>query len=268
MMKLYHLFNIIILKDIVLVLIHQKKYQNTPWATKRIGHNAANGGIFNTHRIPFQSTIRITALNPTTTSFWYIVHGVENYPIILGDLQLPTNTKLRLYKLENIELTPLQFITLATVNNSAGALYQVFLQASSSDYTYLEACYRIKIDNNENYMFLSSGTEDFYLSSYYFDDGVYHNDNAGCTYFNSNGSVSAYKFFESDPILFTKHMELVWRCGEVIGNSSSDCPNTFTRNDTVMQTEISDKNGHKNSNLKFSDVIMTSYVWIYEYSFS
>lgn len=32
----------------------------------------------------------------------YIVRGVENYPVILGDLQLPASARLKLHKIENI----------------------------------------------------------------------------------------------------------------------------------------------------------------------
>jgi hypothetical protein len=30
------------------------------------------------------------------------VRGVENYPVILGDLQLPASARLKLHKIENI----------------------------------------------------------------------------------------------------------------------------------------------------------------------
>jgi len=235
---------------------------NTPWSSKRISHNAADGGLFNTYRIPFGSSIKITATHPTTGIFWYIVRGVENYPIIFGDLILPISTRLKLYKNENVELTPLQFITIANVSNTAGALYQVFLQANSTDYNYLEACYRVKIDNDENYQFLSSGTEDFYLSAYYFDRGMYHDSNAGCTYLDNKGSMSAYKFFENDPVLFTTSMELVWRCGET-QNDAQGCPNTYpsamnNKNKNMLQNE-------NVGNLKLANTMVTTYVWVYEY---
>eukprot|EP01083_Nonionella_stella_P228807 810590_1 len=137
--------------------------KDVPWATKRIGHNAANGALFNTYRIPFQKSINITILNQKTATFWYIVRGVLNYPVIIGDLLLPADTKLRLYKQENIILQPYDFITIANITGTAGLLFMTTFVANSSDYNYLEACVRMKIDGESNYQFLSSGTEDFFF---------------------------------------------------------------------------------------------------------
>jgi len=225
---------------------------NTPWHSNWVSHEASGGGLYNTYRIPFLSSIKITAENWQQGTYWYIVRGVTNYPIILGDLQLPSNARLYLYKNENVELVPNEFITLADVNMTSGALFGVTLQANSSDFNYLEACMRVKIDYQTNYQYLSSGTEDFFLSAYYFDSGMYHDDNAGCTYLEGPGLMSAYKFFSRDPILFTKGIELVWRCGE-----TSDCPSSFPPGEKKRKPE----------NLQLANTWVTSYTWIYQYSF-
>eukprot|EP00043_Microstomoeca_roanoka_P020127 m.237745 g.237745 ORF g.237745 m.237745 type:complete len:484 (+) comp17113_c1_seq8:62-1513(+) len=154
---------------------------NTPWATPRIAHTA-DGSIYNTIRIPFEKSIRITATPASTGNYWYIVRGVENYPLMLGDLQLPTTAKLKLYKLVDYPTQPLDFVTLANVSSdTAGALFLVTCQGVSPDYNYLEACFRAYLDGQETPQFLSSGTEDFFLSSYYFKSGLYHEENSGCT---------------------------------------------------------------------------------------
>ena len=116
-----------------------------PWGTKRVGHNAKNGGLYNTYRIPFQKSINITILNQKTATFWYIVRGVFNYPLIVGDLLLPSNTKLRLYKQENVLLQPYDFITVANVSGTAGLLFQTTFVANSTDFNFLEACIRMKV---------------------------------------------------------------------------------------------------------------------------
>ena len=203
---------------------------NIPWGTRRIAH-AADGGIYNTIRIPFSKSFRVTATAPNSDYFWYFIRGVENYPVVLGDLILPPHTRLRLYKNENVYMKPLEFLRLAQVNNSAGALFMVTLVANSSNLGFLEGCMRSYVDEGNRTTWLSSGTEDFFLSAYYFDKGLYHLDNAGLTYLDRNGSglVSAYKFFENDPLLFTKSFELWWRCSDL--DFSKDkrhgCPNTW-----------------------------------------
>ena len=148
--------------------------------------------------------------------------------MVLGDLILPPHTKLRLYKNEEVHIKPLEFLPLAQVKNSAGALFMVTLVASSSNLVFLEGCMRSYIDGSNKTTWLSSGTEDFFLSAYYFDKGLYHLDNAGLTYLNKSGLVSAYKFFENDPLLFTKSFELWWRCSDRdISKDKHGCPNTW-----------------------------------------
>lgn len=203
---------------------------NIPWGTRRIAHSA-DGGIYNTIRIPFSKSFRVTATDPDSSSFWYIIRGVENYPVVLGDLILPPHTKLRLYKNEDVYMKPMEFLRLAQVKNSAGALFMVTLVANSSNLVFLEGCMRSYIDESNRTTWLSSGTEDFFLSAYYFDKGLYHLDNAGLTYLDKNGSglVSAYKFFENDPLLFTKSFELWWRCSDrdFSRDKLHGCPNTW-----------------------------------------
>ncbi|XP_068755557.1 uncharacterized protein [Montipora capricornis] len=201
--------------------------ENIPWGTRRIAHTA-NGGIYNTIRIPFSRSFRVTATTQSTGFFWYIVRGVENYPVVLGDLILPSNTRLRLYKNEDFLLRPLEFLPLADIKSSAGALFMVTMVAESSNLVFLEGCMRAYIDGSNKTTWLSSGTEDFFLSAFYFNEGLYHLPNAGLTFLDRHGRVSAYKFFENDPLLFTKSFELWWRCSDMtIDKDIHGCPNTW-----------------------------------------
>ena len=45
--------------------------KHAPWSTKRIGHNAENGGLFNTYRIPYQSSIKVTIETIRAGTFWF-----------------------------------------------------------------------------------------------------------------------------------------------------------------------------------------------------
>ena len=172
-------------------------------------------------------------------------------PLILGNLQLPANTRLMLYKNGNVSLEPLQFLDLANIQNSAGALFQVTLAANSTDFNYLEACMRAYIDGSNTTTWLSSGTEDFFLSAYYFNEGLFYSDNSGLTYIEKPGTMSAYKFFETDPLLFTKSFTLRWRCGETVGSGKNDCPNLY--------------NGSRLASPKLANTVVTTYTWVYEW---
>lgn len=252
--------------DFQLLLAHgigfteKMEIQHTPWGTKRLAH-AADGGIYNTYRIPFSKSFKVTAMHPRGGAFFYIIRGVENMPVIVGDLTLPSNTRLRLYKNVDVKLSPLQFITLVETKNTAGMLFQVTLAANSTDFNYLEACFRAVIDGEANTTWLSSGTEDFFLSAYYFNRGTFHMENSGLTYISTNPTsvMSAYKFFENDPLLFTKSFQLIWRCGETI-NTNSGCPNDWPPPTPTTKSS----GGHAP---KLNDTVVTTYAWVYEYTF-
>ena len=142
------------------------------------------------------------------------------------------------------------------MTSSAGALFMVTIEANSTDQNYLEACVRVKVDGEAGYQFLSSGTEDFFLSAYYFDAGLYHDDDAGCTFHDGKGAISAYKIFEEDPILFTKSFEVVWRCGEEQSDDNS-CPKAYpsrTGDGKVRSPQL-------------ANTMVNTYTWVYEYNF-
>jgi hypothetical protein len=151
-------------------------------------------------------------------------------------------------------LEPLQFLDLANVQNSSGALFQVTLAADSNCFEYLEACMRANIDGSNSTTWLSSGTEDFFLSAYYFNEGIFHSDNSGLTYMKGPGTMSAYKFFENDPLLFTKSLHLRWRSGEMVGSGTDDCPNDFKS-----------PSGHQNASPTLKTAVVTTYTWVYEW---
>ena len=208
-----------------------EELKNIPWGTRRIAHTA-NGGIYNTIRIPFSKSFRVTATTQSSGMMWYIIRGVENYPVVLGDLVLPSHTRLRLYKNENFFLKPLDFMNLAYVKSSAGALFMVTMVAESSNLVFLEGCFRAYIDGSNRTTWLSSGTEDFFLSAFYFNKGLYHLNNAGLTFKSNQSSpvsrIAAYKFFENDPLLFTKSFELWWRCSDdIVSTDKYGCPNSW-----------------------------------------
>ena len=232
--------------------------QYTPWGIKRMAHSAADGGLYNTYRIPFSKSFNVTATHPEGGSYFYIIRGVENMPLIVGGLTLPANTRLHLYKNVNVKLAPLEFINLASTSNTAGMLFQVTLAAVSTDFNYLEACMRAIIDGADNVTWLSSGTEDFFLSAYYFNRGVFHHENSGLTFKSNPGTMSAYKFFENDPILFTKSFQLMWRCGET-EDGPVGCPSDWP---PPGQTEF-----HGGFTPKLADTVVTTYTWVYEYTF-
>jgi hypothetical protein len=173
--------------------------------------------------------------------FWWIIRGVENLPVFLGNIRLPDNARLRLQVHDNVELEPLQIFDICH-SSRAGALYQVTLAVASKNFNFLEAVLRAYMDGAKEPLLLSSGTEDYFLGTYYFNRGMYHFPIAGLTHKEqaADGTCrfSAYRFHEDDPIIFQKGFRLAWRNGEEKDGKTYGAPQ------------------HSRA---------TSYVWLYEW---
>jgi hypothetical protein len=195
--------------------------QSAPWGSALVGKTGQPSGLYNTYRIPFGKSIRVTGqVGKTVVSpqpFWWIFRGVENLPVWHGHIQLPKNARLRLQVSENVMLDPLQAIEISQ-SSAAGALYQVMLAVKSKNFSYLEGMLRAYIDGAKEPVMLSSGTEDYFLGTYYFNRGMYHLPLAGLTHKVQNRigdcMFSAYRFHVEDPIFFHEGFRLFWRNGE------------------------------------------------------
>ncbi len=220
---------------------------SAPWGTDRLGKTGQPSGLYNTYRIPFGKSIRVTGQlgdgveKPQT--FWWIIRGVENLPVYLGEVRLPSRARLRLQVHSDATLDPLQMLEIAQSQGS-GALYQVTLSVGSGNCSFLEAMLRAYIDGAKEPLFLSSGTEDYFLGTYYFNRGTYHLPLAGLTHKEVSETgpcrISAYRFHDADPIIFQKGFRLVWRNGE-------------------------EKNGKAYGDTPPQRSHVTSYVWLYEW---
>ena len=75
------------------------------------------------------------------------------------------------------------------------------------------------MDDGEEPLFLSSGLEDYFLGTYYFNKGRYANTLAGLTHFDKEeNEFSGYRLHEDDPVFFQNGIRLTNRCGEKIGD--------------------------------------------------
>jgi len=216
--------------DMELHLGHGIDFQDdaAPWGTRRIGKTGSPSGLYNTYRIPFGKSVRVTAQLPPgdegNPRFWYIVRGVENLPVVYSGVRLPDAARLRLHKLENYTAETLEEFALCDTS-AAGMLYQVTVAARSESFAYLESCVRAYLDGSAEPMLLSSGLEDYFLGTYYFNRGRYHTDVAGLTHKNeADHSFSAYRFHEEDPVFFHRGLRLTLRCGEKTAAETWDAP--------------------------------------------
>ena len=100
--------------------------RQTPlWGTKRFGHLASGGGLYNNIRIPFSKSIKVTIEAPSPTNYWYIIRIVFGLPLSINDYELPAGSRLRLYKTEQRLLEPFEFLDAANSEGKAGWVYLV-----------------------------------------------------------------------------------------------------------------------------------------------
>jgi hypothetical protein len=193
-----------------------------PWGAKFNGITGAPSGIFMNYRIPYSKSIRVTAELPAgvprDTVFWWIVRGIENFPLEISGIQMPPRARLKLHKREDHQVQPLDEFMLCDVAGG-GMVFMVTMAAKSTNFEFMEGQMRAYFGKDPTVQFLSSGLEDYFLGTYYFNRGLYHLDQAGLTHKNEGEhSFSAYRFHDCDPIVFSDGIRLSCRCGEKSGN--------------------------------------------------
>jgi len=205
------------------------------------------------------------------------VRGIEAYPVVIGDLQLPAAAKLKLHRVSK-STTPNELVALATVpKGTAGAVLNVKFDAAGhgagqSNDGYLEACMRAQFDGSDDVTFLSSGAEDYFLSAYYFNEGEFKTPNSGLTYKGagntpSAGEISAYKTHDRDPLLFNDGLVLTFRNGEVTTGCGDmgHCPNQFCSNGTAQAFSRPPEPQAGAKARAPSDADYETLVWIYQW---
>lgn len=216
-----------------------------PWGTRHSGITGSPSGIFLNYRVPFSKSVRVTAELPEGThedvAFWWIIRGLENHPLEVCGFFLPQRARLRLHKRVDTEVQPLDEFNLAQISGS-GLVFQISMAARSANLEFLEGQMRAYFGKDPKPQYLSSGLEDYFLGTYYFNRGPYHFAQAGLTHKSEcDGTFSAYRFHDEDPLLFDDGIRLACRCGE-------------QREGKVFGTT---------GNPKLT--IYTTYAWIYEW---
>ena len=200
---------------------------NAPWGGKKLGRTGAPSGLYNSYRIPYTGSVRITAQrdseSPSKSSFWWIIRGTDGLPVSVAGVRLPSSTRMRLIKLEGHVAQPYEEFDMADIEGP-GALYQVTIAARGladtggwKSLSYMEAVVRGYFDGSSEPQWLSSGLEDYFLGTYYFQKGRFANDLAGLTHLNADArTFSAYRFHDEDPVFFQQSLRLTCRCGEIV----------------------------------------------------
>ena len=214
--------------------------ESAPWGNSKIGKTGGGANVYDTYRIPFGKSIRVTAQlapgAPPHPQFWWIVRGTEGLRVEIGGVQLPERARLKLYRVDQYQAKPLEEFNLCNVSGS-GALYEVTMAGKGlrtlpdekdrwQDLSFMEGCMRAYLDGANTPLMLSSGLEDYFLGTYYFNRGRYATEVAGLTHLDvAQNEFSAYRFHDVDPVFFHHGLRLTARCGETKdGQMLYNCP--------------------------------------------
>ena len=179
--------------DMLLYLAHgigaRGSPQHAAWGTTRWGSSIGDRpSVYNTIRVPFTRSLRITAQLPPRVRgmqrFWLDVFGVEGLPISIGGgtmLLPPTEYRLRLHANEGVLLPPQEYVTVADSQAADGLLYFLVVSTLShgatpaSAYGFLEGCWLWGdgASNTSSAQLLTSGGEELFFGTAYFFNRSY-----------------------------------------------------------------------------------------------
>eukprot|EP01103_Thecamoeba_quadrilineata_P017355 TRINITY_DN6117_c0_g1_i1.p1 TRINITY_DN6117_c0_g1~~TRINITY_DN6117_c0_g1_i1.p1 ORF type:complete len:438 (-),score=58.40 TRINITY_DN6117_c0_g1_i1:38-1324(-) len=233
--------------------------QQAPWGTKWFGKGADTSGWFFNFKIPFVKSVIVTAtyLVPGGLSggFYIIARGASNVPINIGGILIPPHAKLNQI-ITNATFQPLEWVDLVDIPSGPGLHFMHTLAVSSGTMNFLEGCYHMYYPGQEfPGTLLSTGTEDYFDSAWYFNAGEFHLPVSGYTHYSQVGDViqlSAYRFHEMDPLVFDDGFKFVWRNGDVLDPAGIKCLMESAEGGTVAGDPT------------VSNV--TAYSWVYTWS--
>jgi len=209
--------------------------QKDPWGTEWFGKGAADGSWFNNFRIPFQKSIRITyqKTTPGTGNGFYII--VRGLPIVqgqsfitIGGVPIPSTARMNFLNFQKT-VQPLEWVPVADLPSPArGLFFMHTIAVQSGNLNFLEGCYHSYTPYNQSFpgTVLSTGTEDYFDSGWYFNGGEFRFPVSGFTHLASSSGVvtwSAYRFHTMDPIRFEDGFRLLWRNGDAVDPAGQKC---------------------------------------------
>lgn len=217
---------------------YEKVFLETPLFSKFGAHNSINLDF----KIPYYKscTVELVQAEPgVEDQVWTTVRANTKADVVCGGKKLPKGVYFKGIRAENQHVkSGDQFTLMESSGNSMVVGVNLFL--NSETVCSMEACLRAFNTRTGTVEYLSSGLEDFFLGTYYFDSGKYLGYKCGLTWFDpSDGAVklSAYRQFPDNPLCFNHPVRITVRNGEQNGIDSESEVNDdicFQRADATM----------------------------------
>lgn len=194
---------------------YEKLFLETPLFSKFGAHNSINLDF----RIPYYKSCKVELVQAepgVNDHIWTTVRANTDASIVWAGKKLPKGVYFKGIRAENKQVASgNQFTLMESGRNSMVVGVNLFLNSESE--SSMEACLRAFNTRKDDVVYLSSGLEDFFLGTYYFDSGQYLGYKCGLTWFDhSNQAVklSAYRQFPDNPLCFDHPVRITVRNGE------------------------------------------------------
>jgi len=169
----------------------------------------------------------------THDGFYVIVRGATNLPLdnIINGVSIPGSSARLNQFVTDATYQPLDWIPIVDVPQGIqGAHFMHSLSIHSGNLNFLEGCYHMYTGEVQEFpgILLSTGTEDYFDSAWYFNGGEFHLPVSGFTHLSqsnsgSNVTWSAYRFHTMDPLVFDDGFTLMWRNGDALDRTGIKC---------------------------------------------
>jgi hypothetical protein len=236
-----------------------------PWGMDLVGKLSDMDGFYVKFRIPFYQSLRVTIQLPEGVAgfnIYTIFRGMQALPNSTGPYPfltvpgygpVPLGTRLKVVATNGVTVPNLSFIPFVNLTSGSGLIHAIMVSIlGHPQFFYLEGCYHLMtpvpgynattgLSLGFPGVVLSTGTEDFYSSSFYFHAGLFASRESGvphmcgdmaphprCVKQTSQSEWSAY-WVASDALPFQGGVQFVARNGDKAGPTpygSGKCYNT------------------------------------------
>ena len=198
------------------------------WSSELWGQNSATSWV-NSFPVPFTRSVRITLRYTASTHsarVYYQAHGLLNAPAVFGTLPLPPTARLAIQRQE-LTLPRLAYLNVSHFERGAGVVAAVAIAFTAPNLNTLEGCFHFYSAASIPYPghLHSTGTEDEFASSYYFDLGPFTSRRAGCAYISPppHAEAGMWRTYQDDPLIFSDGGSFVWRNGDTNDPTGVKC---------------------------------------------
>lgn len=194
---------------------YEKVFLETPLFSKFGAHNSISLDF----KIPYYKSCKVELVQPepgVRDMVWTTVRANTKPDIVWNGEKLPKGVMFKGIRTADRKVNSGdQYTMMETEKNSMVVGVNLFLNSETE--CSMEACLRAYNTRTGKAEYLSSGLEDFFLSTYYFDSGQFMGRNCGQTWLRrEKGAVqlSAYRQFPDNPLCFNHPVKITVRNGE------------------------------------------------------